>query len=250
MSTHMKMMTLYVTSACNLQCEECIMGNLMAATKGYQMSIEELTSFIVISEQSSYQFNFQLSGGEPLIWKHLQTGLQLLRCSTICNRIEIFTNAMSLRLVNDEVIDTVDLIRVSEYTSNRNNIGKLQEKYGNKIRVVNREKFWKNPREKVPESTPAECLNPECMYMDYKIYACPHSASIAEANRSKVPLFTPLEIHYLDRIPNIRKNQEDAICTYCISNNKIRKQLNKFRKKDRKKDHDVKPIRHSNISLM
>lgn len=228
----MDSMTLYVTSSCNLACEECIMAHLMAATKQYQMSLGELQEFIGLSERCNYKFNFELTGGEPLLWKNLKQGLQLLKASKICGNILIFTNAMSISKLDDEIMDCIDQLRVSEYTSNKKNIQTLKRKWPEKLRVVNRENFWKNPAWRVPNALPAECLNPEPMYMDRKIYGCPHSASIANAHDSQTKLSVPLQDNFLDHIKQLRAGQETTICACCISNNKVRQKVTRFTKKD------------------
>lgn len=220
-------MSLYVTSVCNLACSECIMHHAMANDPKYQMSLDEIDMLIDFGEVSGYKFDFVLTGGEPLIWKHLEVGLQTLRKSSICNNITMFSNAMFPDRVTRAVIDSLDAIRISHYFYNTEHMKRLQSMWPKKVSVVERTGFWKNPSEPVAEeiALPVECMNPEVMYYDYKVYACPHNLSIAKGCGSNAPLSVPVQqMNFLDGLAAIKHSDRHAkeICTRCISNNRVR----------------------------
>ena len=205
------------------------MQHFMSETRQYQMSVEEIAQFLEVSERSGYKFKFILSGGEPLLWKNLKPGLQLLRASSVCKRIEIFSNATDIRRIDGEVMSLIDQLRLSEYSDNQDNIADLVERYGDKVRVVDRTKFWKNPKKAMKGVLPAKCLNRhQHLYMDGKMWACPHSGSIANGNGSKVTICCPLAEGFLDRMEEIFIAQQEEICTFCISNQKVRKKVERL----------------------
>ena len=219
----MREMTMYVLSPCNLNCEECIMMKFMKKHRSYQMSLPEIEAFLDISSKSDYVFRFILSGGEPLLWKNLKAGVQLLRGSPVCGGIDMFSNAVNINKVDDDVMECIDELRLSLYGNNRKNAECLIKRYGKKIRVVDRTTFWVNPTSAIEGTLPAKCLNyHQHMYMDYKVYACPHSGSIAEGNGSKTPIYTPLAPGFLEKVDAIFESQQPEICTFCISNKNVR----------------------------
>jgi hypothetical protein len=205
----------------------------MSKNKNYQMSMNEINEFIDVCNISGYIFDITLSGGEPLLWINLNEGLSKLKQSTICNSIKIFTNALKIDKLNDNTIENVNEIRISEYGDNLKNINTLKQKYHDKIRTVKRTEFWPNPKEPILNSTPAECMNPEFMLVDGNIYACPHSASIANGAKLSIALSSPLQINFLKKMNEIRLNQEHDVCSRCISNKKVRCQLSKIKNQRR-----------------
>lgn len=215
-------MSLFVTSKCAVNCKECIMGNLRRACPNYQMSLDEIGKFIEISERSHYYFDLILTGGEPLSWDYLKDGIKLLRSSKVCSSLHLFTNAMDISKLNAEIASHVDRIRISRYEGNYENAIKLSKLFGKKVEIVDRRKFWENPTHKVPDALPARCCNQEIMLFDYKIYACPHSASIDLTGHSDIKLYNPLEYRFLKGLERIKKTQQNVICSLCISNLNVR----------------------------
>ena len=220
-------MSLYVTSACGLRCEQCIMMGLMDSQRAYQMSLHELEYFIRVSEASDYRFDLVLTGGEPTLWKSFAQGVKLLKCSAICNSLTLFTNAMSIDPLTEETVACLDGIRISDYNNSHANVAELQRRFGAKVQVVNREEFWQNPTSAVPNSLPAQCLNPEILLANYQVYACPHSAAIAASNGSMARLSNPLAKDFLKGLLRIKLQQQREVCSHCISNKRVRTQQQK-----------------------
>lgn len=225
MRTDALRLSLYVTSICSLDCEECIMQYLMKRDPKYHMSLEEIDRLVSSSERSRYKFDFILTGGEPLLWKNLKEGLRRLRASSICKSIQIFTNAMNISRLDAETVGYVDVVRVSEYSTNKENIQKLLAAFPDKVKVVNREEFWPNLREPMKGALPAVCLNPEMLLYDNKVYACPHSQSLAILAKRELRLSNPLAPGFVKGLFWIKLRQQRAVCTRCISNNRVRERV-------------------------
>ncbi len=222
------MMALYVTSSCQLSCQECIMSHLMEKASQYQMDIEEVKLLIHYSELSKYKFHYRLTGGEPLLWKHLLEGVRLLRLSDSCMSISIISNAINIDAVTNELVEMVDCIRVSRYLYNTKNIALLRKKYPHKILVAGKEKFIKNPLEKVAKALPVECNNPELMFYNNKVYACPHSKSISIQAGVSMIQSNDIGENFKEGLDRIRHNMEEELCSRCISNTPVRKAMEKI----------------------
>lgn len=226
------LISILVTATCSLQCEHCIMGNLLRARRGYSLSLEELRAFILISERSGYVFEIMLTGGEPLLWNNLKDALRILRASRMCAGLSLFTNATTIEpLFDAETVSYLDTIKVSQYRHNSENVDMLIRRYPSKVQIFHGEDFYVNPRVAVTHAVPALCLNPELFYFDYHMYACPHSASIAYGSGSTMQLANPLAVGFLKGLERIKHEQQYEICTYCISNEKVRLQVEKVANK-------------------
>lgn len=231
-------LTIYVTSKCNLHCQQCVMGKFMRENAKYEMSIPELQDFLDITKRSGYVFNMIVCGGEPLLWRHLEEGMKLIHESGVANRILIFSNVIDISRVTDEVMKYTTQLRVSRYESNEKNTKELIARYPDKIRVVERREFCELPTEPVPGSLPSlpdDCLTPENLFMKDKIFACPHVASVnggKDTLDDGTKLYVPLQIGYMDGMKQILEKQKH-LCMKCISNKKIRRNAKTFKKLDR-----------------
>ncbi|MEZ4750221.1 MAG: 4Fe-4S cluster-binding domain-containing protein [Bdellovibrionota bacterium] len=220
-------LSLYVTSICSLDCEECIMQFLMKADPKYQMSLEELDKFISMSEYSNYSFDFLLTGGEPLIWKNLREGLKRLRQSRICNSIRILSNAMNIDRLDDEIMGYLDGLRVSEYSTNKENIPDSAEKMAGQDIFRKPRRILGESKTSVSGTLPAVCLNPEMLLYKDQVFACPHSRSIALSVQSELRLANPVAPHFMTGLFWIKAAQQAEICTRCISNQRVRDKAKK-----------------------
>ena len=219
------MMSLYVISACQLSCQECIMMHLMKTDSAYEMSLEEIDKLLYYSEQSNYKFHYRLTGGEPFLWKNLHEGLRRLRASPSCLSISIISNALHPEAVTDEMMEMVDCLRISKYLYNEKKADYLEQKYPTRVQVVDRQEFTKNPKDKVPNSIPVHCSNPELMFYDNRVYACPHSKSIALHFNVDLKLYNELGLNFKEGLEGIRHSQEEELCTRCIGNKAVRKAM-------------------------
>lgn len=222
--------SLFVTAQCSIGCKECIMRHLMRDQGDYQMSLAEIKRFIDVSEKSRYRFDIVLTGGEPLEWIHFKEGIRLLCSSKICRSLVIFSNARkNLHYLDKTIMDLITGVRLSKYAYNEKEIMTLKEQYPKKVWIVPREDFWVNPKEPVPDSLPAKCLNSEALLLNDRVYACPHSASIAVLNGSRMRLANSLAVGFLNGLTSIKKEQQNEICTFCISNQNVRKKAPKIK---------------------
>lgn len=223
------MLSFFVISACNLQCQECIMMDQMHTHASYQMSLEEMDKFIYFTEKSGYVFNYRYTGGEPLYWKHLQECTKMLRKSKSCKSILLMTNGMKYDNLTDDIISMIDYVRISQYNYNKEAMIILKDKYPDKVMIVDREEFYPNPTYPLDNATPVECGNLEHLYFKNKVFACPHSYSLAIRNNlTHLELGIDIGMNYCDRNLEIRHGHED-ICKLCLGNKKVRDQIDKLK---------------------
>ena len=228
-------MSLYTTSVCNLTCSECIMQFQMGANKKYHMSLEELSDFLKYSIISGYNFQVLLSGGEPLLWKNLEAGLKMLRNSPAIDKITMFSNSMYPDKVTKDIIDNLDIIRVSYYEHNESHMQELKNKWPDKVEIVDKQEFWANPKVAVPKeiAMPVECLNAPFHLYDRNVYACSHCNSLSIHSGAKVKMCNPLGINFLNNIMELKKGLSEEVCTWCISNKKVRDYVEKVDNTDK-----------------
>lgn len=225
-------MSLYVVSACNLACRECIMHGVMSDAPQYQMTIDEIDELILYAERNRYRFDFVLTGGEPLLWRYMLEGLAHLRGSPITSSITMFTNAGFPDRVTPAIARMLDSIRVSEYFYNKPQIEALQTMHGEKVQVVERTGFWENPSAPLPlvDVLPVECLNSEVLLYNHQVYACPHNLSIALSFGSQAELSVPVSHpNFLDELQRIKHAEahQQQICSGCVSNACVRRLVSK-----------------------
>lgn len=210
------------------------MSGFMSTNAGYEMSLEELDRFIQVTQESKYLLNVIICGGEPLLWKHLHEGVKRVSESKIANRILLFTNAVNIKNVNDDLMERLTQIRISKYDKNAKNTDELCARYPDKIRVVNRFVFYRQPDVPLDNVLPCECVNLEYLCMKDRVYACAHGCSRNDGKdelEDGTKLYAPLEVGYLDHMDRIRKDTEE-LCRKCSSNLKVRRIVEKYKKAD------------------
>jgi len=208
------------------------MGEMMAEDSRYQMSVQEVKDLITAGDREQCKFDIVLTGGEPLMWKNLVEGVAWLSMADCVNTITMFTNAGFPDRLTSPLVGMLDDVRISEYFYNKDNVARLLTTYPDKVHVVDRTGFWKNPEGLLPEAEafPVVCMNPEILLYAGNVYACPHNLAISlrvkAATQLSVPLSTPGFLAELRRIKN-SESHKMGICRACISNQTVRRVVEK-----------------------
>jgi hypothetical protein len=118
-----------VTSDCNGECKHCSVRPWMNFHKKdpYHLSMEDLNEFIYYTVKSHYNFDrITLVGGEPLMWKNLLVGIQILKTAFPKTKIKIITNGLLMTEQNKSKIEQIaryiDIFSISRYHGNAENI--------------------------------------------------------------------------------------------------------------------------------
>ena len=223
---------IFVTTKCNANCPECAQKPTMISQPGYDMSIEEIEKLVYYSEMSGYVFEeIYITGGEPMLWKNIVKGLRILKAAGIAKKIILFTNGMVSGDVYDEILDFVDMVRITDYGWNAKKVKYWTDKYETTGKVVSYKQnvMYSTPEDPVEGSLPADCNCKMFAYIFGKISLCLTGYSVVLSRlffRKETDMFFGLELrrHYLKFLMN-----EDATikpwCRYCVGNKKIRKNI-------------------------
>ena len=137
--------------ACHNDCLDCAHGELRKATINYQLSIEQVKSFIHYTEKSNYTIKrLQIHGaGEPLLWQSLNEALTLFRQSNAIERIELYTNGKELHRIEDRSWDCIDYMNISVYEPNQKLVLKKSLRHhSHKIEALQKNSFFPRIRSK------------------------------------------------------------------------------------------------------
>ena len=196
----------------------------MDADPDYQMSLDELAYFLSVCEKFDYKFKFIISGGEPLMWKNLKSGLKMLRDSKVCQNIVLYSNGINIQVVDEETISLCDTFRISRYQYNTSNINNIKSKFPQLV-VVDRKQHWKVPLEPVENVFPEDCgLKNELFLYRGRVYFCPMCPPITI--QQKLDIITSVEVNYetgfLEGLKQLEKDHKPTLCPCCTWNKKIR----------------------------
>ncbi len=207
---------------------------MMERFPGYQMSMGEVGEFI----QSSGDHHFKvitLSGGEPLLWEHLEEGVARLREAKIADRIEIFSNGTLPRRFTSALMSNVDLLRLSFHGFNEVELRALKRLWPNKVDVVDRRNHHIGPPTALfshHEVLPATCSSTGWMIYGGWAFACCAVTSVianCKLNMQDYPVLTcKVEPGYLQKLaPYVPACYE--LCCGCTANHKVRLVMEKNR---------------------
>ncbi len=193
----------------------------------YHLSLDDVANLCQIAEKNKYLFDVTLSGGEPLLWRYLNEAMHILGHSPAVRSITMFTNAIPYEKLTKKSAWHFNQIRVSDYGYNAEAIAAMKSRYPQRVYVMNRTAFWRNPRYPFPPETahPVQCMNPEIMLYAGRIYACPHCLSIAQVLAeppSPERLSVPLADGFLEHMARLKESYAQQLCVRCVSNKRIR----------------------------
>lgn len=228
-------LSIKTTSLCNRYCKNCAVMSWAAADPEYHTSLDDIKNLIKFSRDSHITWKYiLLSGGEPLLWKHIVEGSRLLFQSKITDDLKILTNGM--QVTNKAALDRVATIlphvhhfRVSQYNNNQNQIKLLRERFKGQIEVEDRTKHQVQPVKPVPGTLPpfCRCTAFSLVYGGFdfcgpaRCYWHRITGKYWNGNKPDIGFnFNDL----MDLIER-KKHITLGICQYCISNAHVQKKL-------------------------
>ena len=105
-----------ITQNCTMSCVECT--KLVPAFKGTRQ--EEVSPEVLykdlsnLSRAATFMWG-QLLGGEPTLHRNLLECIKAVRESKVSEKVIITTNGTLLNRITDEIIDSIDMVRISVY---------------------------------------------------------------------------------------------------------------------------------------
>ncbi|MGA2349689.1 MAG: hypothetical protein ABSF70_04580 [Terracidiphilus sp.] len=231
---------LEVCSLCQHRCNYCAHGDLIAANPGYQLSLDELDTFIRHTEESKYFIeNVEINGpGEPTLWKHFNEGMRRLYESPAIGNIQFSTNGQSLDRVDDGTWRYFSLVILSVYPSSKvttfDRLFAMSRRYGFRIIFLDKIKFRVPPKEAYPDSLPALCSCHGPTVYGHQVFAlCGPTGVGAAAIKGESFLDNPKYSREIgpDYLAGLDKSAlyrgqtlapiHMEICRYCTANTKI-----------------------------
>jgi len=104
-----------VTDHCNLHCRTC---DHLAPVMEERFELPDSLKSDLALLSASISFNkVKLIGGEPLLHSQLESLVEVVRGSDICERILLVTNGTLLPRISDELLNKIDEIEISQYPS-------------------------------------------------------------------------------------------------------------------------------------
>jgi organic radical activating enzyme len=98
---------------CNLACREC--SHLSPYVRKNSVSIDIFTRDLLRLAEVYRVQRFRFVGGEPLLNRDIVRFAQAVRASGIATEIEVVTNGLLLRRVDDQLLSHIDAVSVSVY---------------------------------------------------------------------------------------------------------------------------------------
>jgi hypothetical protein len=176
----------------------------------YQLSLDELREFLATTEASGYFIErLQISGpGEPLLWKHLSDGLEMIGRSPAIGFVEVLTNGVGINRLDDRAWRHIDLLRVSLYPEAAHvepSLAAAKARYGDERIIVKGMRMFRSaPSAAATHPIPCECTCPGPMYFAGRVlqFCGPPVFDAAKATGREVfdypEMFQPLRTGYLD----------------------------------------------------
>ncbi len=224
--TNIPAVKICTTSRCQLRCCGCSVEAWRDKNPCYEMSIDEVIDFVDACRASGYKIGqIIISGGEPMLWRHLVHGACLLR--PIADKMSMFSNGIAALSRIDEVrkaSEFFDEIRVSADEHNINAVTALRNGGLNcKVKIKDKSEFRLRPRAAVTGVLPAKCRCPHIELCDGRLYACALLLSGSVADGVDVPddMNTDVSPGFMDRLDTANVTSM-PMCAKCESNMRIK----------------------------
>jgi len=187
---------------------------------GYQLSLENLKTFLDCTKKSNYYINtLKIDCGEPLLWENLNLGISMIKESGCVGDIKITSDGEGLSKISKnswEAIESMS-INISPAFSQHNLLDRLRMSYPLKFNIVYYE-FYRRYMKNETASIPCSCINSGPTLYNNRIYLhCGIEVLGTKDMMNLEELSSPVkERYYSNRDDNKVGNLEH--CKHCISN--------------------------------
>lgn len=222
---------LEVSSQCQNDCKNCAHIGLRQYIPDYQLTLEQLNKFIDVTEKSGYfikQINIH-GPGEPLLWKHFNEGIKLLKKSKSIGNINVTTNGILLDSIPTQVLKLIDLLGISVYKDSEkyNSLFEQYESVYNNISLISKQKFRRLPVSGEYGEIPCRCLcsGPSVLGDKILLYCGPPvfytDCFKTDGIKSIQDTVIPVREHWYDGY-DINKIGNMYVCHNCWANRNLR----------------------------
>ncbi|MFC1524553.1 hypothetical protein ACFL6N_07165 [Thermodesulfobacteriota bacterium] len=163
-----------VQSKCQNDCVLCAHGEQRRLLPHYELSLADLQKFLDVSRDSGYYIDdMRIHGpGEPLLWRHFNEGVGLMKDSGIIGSIFVATNGQLLEKITDDTWDCIDEMRVSLYSSfdRHEKLHEIIDRFPDKVMVNKVDTFRTLPVAGEEASIPCRCVCDGPMLLGDRIF--------------------------------------------------------------------------------
>ncbi len=163
-----------VQSKCQNDCTMCAHGEQRRLLPYYELSLAQLEKFLDVSRRSGYFIEtMRIHGpGEPLLWRHFNEGVALMKRSGIIGSIFVATNGLLLHKISEAAWECIDEMRVSLYSSFKGHrkLHDLIDKRSHKINIHPVDTFRRLPVAGEEAAIPCRCLCDGPMLMGDRVF--------------------------------------------------------------------------------
>ena len=210
-------------NACQLHCEHCAHRGLLSDDPGYQMPLEDISTLLNRMWGTNTQVDiFMLNGpGEPLLWRHFNDAVRMLRLSQLGCQIKVVTNGLRLNIIAEDVWPMLDRVCISTYGQPLD--ASLIARHAERIEYLAGKAFLTVVPGSLPVASPTFCSC--CGPLYYKRHIFPHcgppmfeAARLAGMDPFLCGGASPLEQWSPDAMPRI-----NLPCAWCWANGAVPK---------------------------
>jgi organic radical activating enzyme len=230
----LKQIKFEVCSTCQNECRYCAHGEMRRAFKNYQLSMEQLDRFLQHTIASNYYIeNVRIHGpGEPLLWKHINDALALLKKSGVIGTIFIATNGLQLHKLKEETWNYIDEMRVSVYPNFDKHalLNQIMKTFPEKVILNDSNTFSiideANKREGAPIPCRCSCEGPMLIGDIIFLFCGPPVFGASEIMKKDIfqckDIYDNIDENYLDRFDESKIGGLD-LCRHCWANTNFKK---------------------------
>jgi len=225
-----KQMKFEVVGSCQNHCFSCAHDDMISTYKGYQLSLEELSHFVDCTKVSDYFIEvLHIHGiGEPLLWKHFNTGVKVLKESGSIGKIIVYTNGYLMDRIDDTGWTSIDSVVVSLYPGYKNIalLNELKNKYNDKIYINHARTFNAKLLKGYINRIPCFCGCSGPMFVKDKLFRYCGPPVFDAAKLMGISIFDQHNL-YLEMRPNYLDDYDEKkignmeLCNYCWANTNI-----------------------------
>ncbi len=216
-----------VVADCQYDCPLCAHGDQRQGDLNYQLTLEQLQTFLTATLDSGYLIG-QLAihgSGEPLLWKHLGPGLVEIKRSGAACWTWITSNGLLLHRLAADDLALIDSMDISLYQGNKklDAIRSIAAQNEQKLFIVPMDDFVDVPKKitgPAPVPCPCQCSGPMLVGDKVYLYCGPPvfgaGKLMKRAPETDLSLWSKVAPNYLDRARDRIGRLE--YCRWCWAN--------------------------------
>ena len=218
-------MELMVTGRCNKSCEHCSQATFNRDHRNWDASPALVKKLCERANENGGRYDWiQFSGGEPLLWKHLDEACDIIRGSGAFGRIRVNSNCVAgdtlFRMLD---AGKIDVVYADTFNADPEAVARLRADYPGRY-ILDDIPHKPLPTEAHDGVLPAACHCDRPSVMGENVYPCgnfyEHITRLGRNIADYGAYFTTLDDDWISFFRGVDKFNMD-ICRYCLANGKV-----------------------------